>query len=112
MRPWRAASASAPGTAGGRLAGPKPHASTSGATVTSKAPPVSSLARRPSSSAARTSADTGHGLGGARAFRRETSEPGSQLEKSRSTRASSPSIAARTRSFAASSPGIITTRTA
>ena len=64
------------GTAGGLSAGPKPQASTSGATVTSKAPPVSSLARRPSSSAAIVSADTGNGSVEACAFSREISDRG------------------------------------
>ena len=60
------------GTAAAFFAGPKPQASTSGATVTSKAPPVSSLARRPSSSAAIVSADTGNGSVDACALSRET----------------------------------------
>ena len=102
---------SAVGTAGGFFAGPKPQASTSGATVTSKAPPVSSLARRPSSSAAIVSADTANGSVDACALSRDTSDTGSQPEKRWLTRESSRSTATRMRSFAASSPGAITTRT-
>lgn len=57
-----------------RLLGPKPQASTTGATVTSKAPPDAALTRCAVASTARVSAETANGVGAACRLKRASSE--------------------------------------